>query len=137
MPRRLLSVTFLLLPLFALSLARADEITELTLYRTDEQIREIAREVDRVMAGRDVRTPVAEAVAEDLRDRYPDMPEHLARGLGATYAAVTEMRDRDAIDLVRRETELRERHGVTDARHAARDESAARHQSTAVRSRLL
>jgi len=94
---------------------------------TDEtRAREIAREVDRVMAGRDVRTPVAEAVAEDLRDRYPDMPEHLARGLGATYAAVTEMRDRDAIDLVRRETELRERHGVTDARHAARDESAAR-----------
>ena len=72
---------------------------------------EIAREVDRIMAERDVRTPVAEAVTEDFRARYPDMPLHLARGLGATYAAVVEARDTAVLNQVRRETELRERLG--------------------------
>ena len=76
---------------------------------TDEdRAREITREVDRIMEGRDVRTPVADAVAEAFRDRYPDMPSHLARGLGATYAAVTDLRDTEAINQVRRENELRE-----------------------------
>merc|ERR1711938_132471 len=41
---------------------------------------EITREVDRIMEGRDIRTPVADAVADDLRARYPDMPSHLSRG---------------------------------------------------------
>ncbi|MBN8189876.1 relaxase/mobilization nuclease domain-containing protein [Salipiger thiooxidans] len=78
---------------------------------TDEdRAREITREVDRIMEGRDVRTPVADAVTEEFRDRYPDMPSHLARGLGATYAAVTELRDTEAIDQVRRENELRAAH---------------------------
>ncbi len=59
--------------------------------------------------GRDARTPpVAEAVTDAFRARYPDMPSHLARGLGATYAAVTELRDTEAIDQVRRENELQE-----------------------------
>jgi len=76
---------------------------------TDEaRAREITLAVDRIMEGRDTRTSVADAVAEELRDRYPDMPSHLARGLGATYAAVTELRDTEAIDQVRRENELRE-----------------------------
>ena len=76
---------------------------------TDEaRASEIVREVDRVMEGRDVRTPVADAVADDFRARYPDMPSHLARGLGATYAAVVEIRDTEAINQVRRENELRE-----------------------------
>jgi len=76
---------------------------------TDEaRSREITREVDRIMEGRDARTPVADAVTEDFRARYPDMPPHLARGLGATYAAVTDLRDSEAIDQVRRENELRE-----------------------------
>ncbi|MFG6588994.1 relaxase/mobilization nuclease domain-containing protein [Sulfitobacter sp. MOLA879] len=76
---------------------------------TDEaRAREITREVDRIMEGRDARTPVADAVTEDFRARYPDMPSHLARGLGATYAAVTDLRDSEAIDHVRRESELRE-----------------------------
>ncbi|MFV0408117.1 MAG: endonuclease, partial [Paracoccus sp. (in: a-proteobacteria)] len=76
---------------------------------TDEdRAREITREVDRIMEGRDLRTPVADAVAEAFRDRYPDMPSHLARGLGATYVAVTDLRNTEAINQVRRENELRE-----------------------------
>ena len=86
----------------------------------------ITREVDRIMEARDVRTPVADAVTDDLRARYPDIPTHLARGLGATYAAVVEIRDTEAINQVRRETELREGLGVgtRDERLATRDETA-------------
>lgn len=87
---------------------------------------EITREVDRIMEARDVRMPVADAVTDDLRARYPDMPSHLARGLGATYAAVVEIRDTEAINQVRRETELREGlgSGTRDDILAARDETA-------------
>ncbi|WP_295039799.1 relaxase/mobilization nuclease domain-containing protein [Sulfitobacter sp.] len=87
---------------------------------------EITREVDRIMEGRDIRTPVADAVTDDLRARYPDMPSHLARGLGATYAAVVEIRDTEAINQVRRENELREGlgSGTRDALLAARGETA-------------
>ncbi|MGX0877805.1 type IV secretion system T-DNA border endonuclease VirD2 [Roseovarius sp. MBR-154] len=87
---------------------------------------EITREVDRIMEGRDVRTPVADAVADDLRARYPDMPAHLARGLGATYAAVVEIRDTEVINQVRRETELHDGlgSGTRDAPLAARGETA-------------
>jgi type IV secretion system T-DNA border endonuclease VirD2 len=78
------------------------------------------------MEGRDARTPVADAVADDLRARYPDMPSHLARGLGATYAAVVEIRDTEAINQVRRDNELREGLGVGTRyeRLATRDETA-------------
>ncbi|UWR86298.1 relaxase/mobilization nuclease domain-containing protein (plasmid) [Phaeobacter inhibens] len=87
---------------------------------------EITREVDRIMEARDLRTSVADAVADDLRARYPDMPSHLARGLGATYAAVVEIRDTEAINQVRRDNELREGLGVgtRDERLATRDETA-------------
>ncbi|GLP88202.1 relaxase/mobilization nuclease domain-containing protein [Tritonibacter mobilis] len=73
---------------------------------------EITREVDRIMEGRDLRTPFADAVTDEFRERYPDMPSHLARGLGATYAAVVEIRDTEAINQVRRETEMRDGLGV-------------------------
>ncbi|AUQ60743.1 Relaxase/mobilization nuclease domain protein (plasmid) [Phaeobacter inhibens] len=87
---------------------------------------EITREVDRIMEGRDIRTPVADAVTDDLRARYPDMPSHLARGLGATYAAVVEIRDTEVINQVRRETEMRDGlgSGTRDALLAARGETA-------------
>ena len=87
----------------------------------------ITREVDRIMEGRDVRTPVADAVTDDWRARYPDMPSHLARGLGATYAAVVDIRDTEAINQVRRETELRDRLGsdTRDDLLAARGETAS------------
>ncbi len=87
---------------------------------------EITREVDRIMEGRDLRMPVADAVTDDLRARYPDMPSHLARGLGATYAAVVEIRDTEAINQVRRETEMRDglRSGTRDEVLTTRDETA-------------
>ncbi|MEP3772092.1 MAG: relaxase/mobilization nuclease domain-containing protein [Sulfitobacter pontiacus] len=88
---------------------------------------EITREVDRIMEGRDVRTPVAGAVTDEFRERYPDMPSHLARGLGATYAAVVEIRDTEAINQVRREIEMRDGlgSGTRDALLAARGETAS------------
>jgi len=88
---------------------------------------EITREVDRIMEARDIRTPVADAVTDDLRARYPDMPSHLARGLGATYAAVVEIRDTEVINQVRRETELRDGlgSGTRDEVLAARGETAS------------
>ena len=93
---------------------------------------EIARDVDRIMEARDVRTPVADAVTDDLRARYPDMPSHLARGLGATYAAVVEMRDTEAINQVRRETEMREGlgSGTRDEVLATRGETAPQSNRT-------
>ncbi|KMK64581.1 relaxase/mobilization nuclease domain-containing protein [Puniceibacterium sp. IMCC21224] len=89
---------------------------------------EIVREVDRIMEGRDVRTPVADAVTDDLRARYPDMPSHLARGLGATYAAVVDIRDTEVINQVRRETEMRDGlgSGTRDDILSTRDETAMR-----------
>ena len=89
------------------------------------RVQGMTREVDRIMEARDVRTSVADAVTDDLRVRYPDMPSHLARGLGATYAAVVEIRDTEAINQVRRETEMREGLGVgtRDALLAARGEA--------------
>ena len=93
---------------------------------------EITRDVDRIMEGRDLRTPVADAVTDEFRERYPDMPPHLARGLGATYAAVVEIRDTEVINQVRRETELREGLGVgtRDDILAARGETTARSDRT-------
>ncbi len=90
---------------------------------------EIARDVDRIMEGGDLRTPVADAVADDLRARYPDMPSHLARGLGATYAAVVEIRDTEAINQVRREAEMRDGLGF-----GTRDEVLAAPGETALQS---
>ncbi|KZY03081.1 relaxase/mobilization nuclease domain-containing protein [Sulfitobacter sp. HI0023] len=88
---------------------------------------EITSEVDRIMEGRDLRTPVADAVTDDLRARYPDIPSHLARGLGATYAAVVEIRDTEVINQVRRENEMRDGlgFGTRDALLAARGETAS------------
>lgn len=87
---------------------------------------EIARDVDRIMEGRDLRTPVTDAVADDVSERYPDMPSHLARGLGATYAAVVEIRDTEAINQVRRETDMRDglELGTRDQRLVTQDETA-------------
>ncbi|WP_238368791.1 relaxase/mobilization nuclease domain-containing protein [Mesobacterium pallidum] len=115
-------------------LARPGDVIDRTeLYRetiTDvARASEITREVDRIMEGRDVRTPVADAVTDEFRERYPDMPSHLARGLGATYAAVVEIRDTEAINQVRRETEMRDGLGV-----GTRDDILAARDGTPMRS---
>ncbi|MER3355578.1 MAG: relaxase/mobilization nuclease domain-containing protein [Hoeflea sp. D1-CHI-28] len=94
-------------------LARPDEVigrSQPYLEEITDKARasEIGREVDAIMAGRDTWTAVEDAVAEDFRDRYPDMPSHLSRGLGATYAAIVQIHDRDAVYEVRRRHELRD-----------------------------
>lgn len=62
-----------------------------------ERVEQISREVDRVTAVRDTRGDVSTAVADDFRARYPDMPDHLARGLGRTYEIASEARDRESV----------------------------------------
>ncbi|KZY29834.1 endonuclease [Roseovarius sp. HI0049] len=94
-------------------LARPDEVIDRSQPYLEEitdkaRASEIGREVDAIMAGLDTWTAVEDAVAEDFRDRYPDMPSHLSRGLGATYAAIVQIHNRDAVYEVRREHELRD-----------------------------
>jgi len=68
----------------------------------------ITKDVDAIMATRGSRTQIAEAVADEFRNRYPDMPDHLARGLGATYASVVEAHDTRAINAVRLSNDARD-----------------------------
>lgn len=68
----------------------------------------ITKDVDAIMATRGSRTQIADAVADEFRSRYPDMPDHLARGLGATYASVVEAHDTRAINAVRLANDTRE-----------------------------
>ncbi len=60
------------------------------------------------MATRGSRVQIAEAVADEFRSRYPDMPDHLARGLGATYASVVDTYNTRAINAVRLANDTRE-----------------------------
>ena len=65
------------------------------VYRTDEEgrgritDRELAdrldREIDVILDRSPANQSISEAVASDFKDRYPDMPDHVARGLGDTY----------------------------------------------------
>lgn len=68
----------------------------------------ITKDVDAIMATRGSRVQIAEAVADEFRSRYPDMPDHLARGLGATYASVVEAHDTRAINTVRLANDARD-----------------------------
>jgi type IV secretion system T-DNA border endonuclease VirD2 len=79
-----------------------EEITD------DDRAVAITKEVDAIMATRGSRIQIAEAVADEFRSRYPDMPDHLARGLGATYASVVEAHDTRAINAVRLANDARE-----------------------------
>ncbi|MGH1416343.1 MAG: relaxase/mobilization nuclease domain-containing protein [Pelagimonas sp.] len=63
----------------------------------------ISGEVDQIMERADTRDDIAEAVAKDMKERYPDMPDHLARGLGQTYATSTSLNDQEAIQEAQRE----------------------------------
>ena len=70
----------------------------------EAQADRIDAEIDRILSRSDGPLQIDEAVANEMRERYPDMPEHLARGLGATYAATFAARrgevatdDRDAL----------------------------------------
>ena len=63
----------------------------------------ISGEVDQIMDRADARDDVAQAVAKDMKERYPDMPDHLAQGLGQTYATSTTLNDQEAIQEAQRE----------------------------------
>ena len=58
----------------------------------------VTQETETIMARAGEREGIEDAVARDFKDRYPDMPDHLARGLGQTYAQADEVRNREAID---------------------------------------
>jgi len=54
------------------------------------QAQRIEQEIAAARLGAPTEQPVAEAVMQDLKARYPDMPDHVARGLGDTYVQVDE-----------------------------------------------
>ena len=94
------------------------------VYRTDEegrgQIRDqgladrIDREIDVILDRAPANQSISEAVAADFKQRYPDMPDHVAHGLGDTYE--TSFRLNNAEEL--REAE-REAAGLETARDNA------------------
>ncbi|MEO1476760.1 MAG: relaxase/mobilization nuclease domain-containing protein, partial [Pseudomonadota bacterium] len=96
------------------------------VYRTDEEGRgqitdqELAdrldREIEVILERAPANQSIFEAVASDFKDRYPDMPDHVARGLGDTYE--TSFRLNNAEELREAEREAAEQ--VT-AREAAAD----------------
>lgn len=57
----------------------------------------VASQTLAIQSNEDERRELSEVVAADFKDRYPDMPDHLARGLGQTYARVEEVRNDEAI----------------------------------------
>ena len=74
-----------------------DERDPFTVRITDRaRADQIETEIERVLSRSDGQMPFEDVVASDMRTRYPDMPEHLARGLSATYAAVFAAKLRDA-----------------------------------------
>jgi len=90
-----------------------EEITD------DARADAITKDVDAIMATRGSKVQIAEAVADEFRNRYPDMPDHLARGLGATYASVEDAYNTRAINAVRLENDARE--SLATATPSARD----------------
>jgi len=70
-------------------------------------------EIDRILLRSQGTKQIDEAVATEMRERYPDMPEHLARGLGATYAAT--------FAASRGEVTADDQDAVADATHGVAD----------------
>lgn len=58
---------------------------------------QIDREIENIMSRSDGRTDVDVAVATDFKERYPDMPDHLAKGLANTYVASFSANNRDEL----------------------------------------
>ncbi|MGR3511520.1 MAG: relaxase/mobilization nuclease domain-containing protein [Paracoccaceae bacterium] len=94
------------------------------VYRTDEEGRgritdqELAdrldREIDVILDRAPANQSISEAVASDFKDRYPDMPDHVARGLGDTYETSFRLNNEQEL----REAEL-EAAEIATARDAA------------------
>jgi type IV secretion system T-DNA border endonuclease VirD2 len=66
----------------------------------------IGREVKAARLGAHSSTPISVAVTQDMQTRYPDMPQHLAEGLGETYARVQDAHGFDREVQVLRTPEL-------------------------------
>ena len=64
---------------------------------------QIDKEIEGIMERSDGRLSLSAAVAADFKARYPDMPDHLANGLGDSYAASYEVNNADAIRQAERE----------------------------------
>jgi len=65
---------------------------------TDQQIADrLDREIEAILDRAPANQSISEAVASDFKDRYPNMPDHVARGLGDTYE--TSFRLNNAEDL--------------------------------------
>lgn len=69
-----------------------------------DQADRIDREINDIMDRSDGRATLTDAIALDMKQRYPDMPDHLARGLATTYAASFEVNNRDEIFEAERQT---------------------------------
>lgn len=82
-----------------------------------ERADRIDREVQEIMDRGDSNLTLSDSVAADFKQRYPDMPDHLAHGLGETYATSFEANNRAEIieaDLsAARDADYRDR--VSDA----------------------
>ena len=61
---------------------------------------QIKDDIDHILARSDGAVQIDAAVAAEMRARYPNMPEHLARGLGATYAAALAARRSEAVGMI-------------------------------------
>ncbi|MEO0784492.1 MAG: relaxase/mobilization nuclease domain-containing protein [Pseudomonadota bacterium] len=75
----------------------------------------IEADIDHILPRSDGAVQIDAAVAAEMRARYPDMPEHLARGLGATYAAALAARRSEAV--------RDDRDAIVDATHRLPDNS--------------
>ena len=93
------------------------------VYRTDEEGRgritdqELAdrldREIEVILDRAPANQSISEAVASDFKERYPDMPDHVARGLGDTYE--TSFRLNNEQELRQAELEAAENATARDA----------------------
>ena len=81
----------------------------------ETQADRVDAEIDRILSRSDGAVQIDAAVAAEMRARYPDMPEHLARGLGATYAATLAARRSEAV--------RDDRDAIVDATHGLPDNS--------------
>jgi len=73
-------------------------------------------------AGADEAADVKVAVADDFKARYPDMPDHLAHGLGQTYATAMSIRDSERV------SEFADQRELTSTAHSPEIERVIAHE---------
>lgn len=105
-------------------LARPTDVVDVndpTSVRIVDQDRadQIDREIEGIMQRADGQVDVDVAVAADFKERYPDMPDHLAKGLATTYVVSFSANNREAM----RESELEEAR-IADGREAVSQDLA-------------